>query len=135
MLTLLETVAAIKALDTDGDVIANACVKILSPEAPAKITDHKEAAEYIFDLCTHRKLEASHIVRGCLLICARLAGATVKINRHREVLGGLHEALTEEFADAFTTRIARNPRLVIRFLEDLENRAVEREQKAREQEE
>jgi hypothetical protein len=134
-LTLLETIAAIKALNTEPDVILNACAKILAPKAPTEITDYKIAAEYIFDLCAHRKIETSHIVRGCLLICARLAGATVKIDRHREVLDGLQEALTEEFADAFTTRIAKNPRLVLRFLENLENQAVEREQRAREAEE
>jgi hypothetical protein len=134
-LTLLEVIAAIKALDTEPDVILNACAKIVAPKAPSKITDYKETAEYIFDLCTHRKLETAHIVRGCLLICARLAGATAKITRHREVLNGLQEALTEEFADAFTTRIARNLRLVLRFLDELENHAVEREQKSREEEE
>lgn len=106
MLTLLETIAAIKALDTEPDVIRNACNKVVDPKARDLLPLNANAKAITVDICTrYQDLEE----KGDLIIalCASLgtaAGLAVKPGKEVTLLSSLLDKVTSSYAHSITSR-------------------------------
>lgn len=97
MLTLPEAIAAIKALDTPGDIISQACAKVLKPDVEEQPTEAKEIAQAIVREYID-KVELRELMIAGALVSARIAGTLARRGLEAEVLEYVTDLFASEFA-------------------------------------
>lgn len=110
MLTLPETIAALRALDTEPDIIAQACEALLAPADAREGSikgDAYDVAEYLALKYLHR-VDTPHTLLLASAIMAGTLGATMtRLDATGEMLKQLHNLLAETFADILQQRVMK----------------------------
>ena len=105
MLTLLETFEAIKSLDTEPDIIASACKKVLGQDHEAPQEPHDIAQEilnaYIY------KVPPKNLCIAGALVAGRLAGAMVKQGKEIEITKSLSEIIFNEMLEVSHRKLTK----------------------------
>lgn len=102
MLTILETYTAIKALDTEKDIIEGACRKVLGLDKEAPLTEELIAAEIIR---TYMNIPPSKLLVSSALVVGILAGLTAKPGHEGNCLNAIMELIADKFAQSSATRL------------------------------
>lgn len=121
MFTLTETIDKIKALDTDADIITQACAKVLghgtSALAPANIA-HEIIEKY-------KKNRPSDVIEGLCAALALLLAASAEEGHEINALASVGQMLSAMYGKAMVDRIRRdcdaNPTLAVRRIMGLLN--------------
>lgn len=108
MLTLFETIAAIKALDTEKDVIQAACAKVLRSESMEQLLGeakgYRKVAAEIVDRYMGRE-DVVDVIAGLSVALGSLGGATAKPGRESVVLNSIQEQVTAAFGRGMMQRL------------------------------
>lgn len=105
MLTLLETTEAIQTLNTESDIIAGACRKILGQDKEAPQEPHDILIE-ILDTYLD-KVPPKHLCIAGALLAGRVAGAMVNPGAEIEVTKNLSELIFNEILEVSHIRLNR----------------------------
>jgi hypothetical protein len=101
-----ETVAAIRALDTDKDIINRACVKVSLPDA-ATITDEGVIAhEILMRYCSLFEDEPQVLVAALTVALGTLAGLVCRPGSEPAMLSHIVDAITDQFLNTRSKQIA-----------------------------
>jgi len=105
MLTLQETLTAIKSLDTDASVIASACAKILKPEDERSYNDYPDLAKAIFLDYKDKARDGADLMLAFVHGAAIVGAMVVTPGNETKLLDKLHEILTSSFMRACVGRL------------------------------
>lgn len=105
MLTLSEAIAAIRALDTEPDIIERACNAVLG--TPGEQLDSAELALHILKTYSPLVEDKGDLMLACIILGGRLAGVLTKPDSAKECMIGLHRLLDEEMTTAIAIRLHR----------------------------
>jgi hypothetical protein len=94
MLTLLETTAAIKALDTEPDIIKNACQVVLSLDKLGELSEQSLAKHLVFYYVP--RIGSTKLMIALTLALGQIAALKVKPGREDELISGLMEQIRHE---------------------------------------
>ena len=127
MLTLFETINAIKTLDTELDIIRNACQKILKPgETPDRMTAEQIAIEIATGYTD--KTDGPNTLLVALAMALTSTAIVVAIEgKELEMLRTIHDVINDLFIEMFTKRLEKKfegkPELMfgalIKLMEDI----------------
>lgn len=104
-LTLPETLRAIQELDTEQDIIHEACQRFLGGESVAK--EAHLIAKQILTIYQDRA-PMDEVMVACCLVVGRLAGASAGPSNLEEVMSGLKTIIVEEMARTLLRRFGRD---------------------------
>ena len=120
MLTMDETVAAIRALDTDSDILRRACITLSLPPT-AKITEEAVVAHEI--LMRYRSFieNEPHVLTAALAIALGTFGALVcRPGRETSMLQHIVDGVTDQFLASRTKHLEKlheeNPREAEKYI-------------------
>ena len=102
-LTILETYTAIKALDTEKDIIEGACRKVLGQDKEAPLTEELIAEEIIRTYMN--RIPPSKLLVSSALVVGILAGLTTKPGHEGNCLNAIMELIADKFAQSSATRL------------------------------
>ena len=107
MLTLLETITAIKSLETEPDVIISACTKILKPSAEDALAtlDPEVLAIHIAE--AYKEASLPNFMIACNLLVGRIGGLTCEAGKEGELIAGLTGQMSVAFAEACAHRFEK----------------------------
>ena len=105
MLTLLETTNAIQALDTEPDIIAGACKKVLGQDHEVA-QEPREIAREIINTYIDKVLPKNLCIAGAL-IAGRVAGVMTKQGKEIEMAKHLSEIMFGEIIEISHHRLAK----------------------------
>lgn len=115
MLTLLETTTAIKTLNTDQDVIINACTKILvshflkGADQEANINAVATAIMKTYGT----ELDPVQFMMSCCRVLGISAGVLVDVGKEAELMEHLHKAIVIDYiqtlGNKFKEKLKDNP--------------------------
>jgi hypothetical protein len=105
MLTMLETIAAIKALDTEKDIIDRACLEIISPEAKDGLDS---TAALVHDMIlSYRSVKRYDLMIAFAVAAGTMGAMLVKPGHQAAVITGLKNAVEDAFVRATVKKIMR----------------------------
>ena len=97
MLTLNETIAAIKALETEADVITNACKQVINPKA-GKPQSVEEVSVTVADLLMD-KLKPSEGIEALCLIMASMIVTIAKPGKEQQLIESVFTYITHSYKE------------------------------------
>ena len=104
MLTLLETITAIKALNTDESVIKSACLKLANPEGELDPEDEDEVGKHILRTYSDRGVEASTLLLASIILAGKLAGFSAPPGKEMEVQSHLKGLFNVHFGSSVASK-------------------------------
>jgi hypothetical protein len=106
-LTLPETIQAIQDLDTEEDIIVQACQRIASDATGRKRNlASRKIAEFIIDDYEDRA-DMGEVMIACCLVAGRIAAIMCRIGEEQKIVKGLKAVMLEEFTHTRLKRIVR----------------------------
>lgn len=95
MLTLTETIDAIRSLDTDLDIITQACDKVLRPNAAAKPTPFDVARE--IHATYYKKLDTGELIEALCIVLGTHGAMSAKLRHEDELLDAIKAMVTTAY--------------------------------------
>ncbi len=103
MLTILETYTAIKSLDTEPDIITNACKKVLGQDRSEDDDPNTIASEIV--LTYYNRLNPDEFVAALSVATGTAAGLAAKRGKEVELLRNITKVIMEQMMEVRVKKI------------------------------
>jgi hypothetical protein len=105
VLTILEAYNAIKALDTEPDIIANACKKILGQDRKEEDDPNTIAKEIILTYCD--RLNPGHFVAALAVATGIAAGVSAEDGKEPDLIVNIQDVIVEQMVKVKVSKLRK----------------------------